>query len=59
MQVEEKITRVVTLNEADLIDAVVMLLKSKSYNNIKAEDIVINPTSVTAICTIEYTNKTT
>jgi hypothetical protein len=59
MQVDKKTIETVTLDESDIIQAIVLLLREKGYQHIKAEDVIIDPNQVTARCTIENTNKTT
>jgi hypothetical protein len=53
MQVEKVTIEKVTLDENDIIQAVLLLMREKGYNFVKSENISINPTNITAVCTIQ------
>lgn len=48
MTTEKIIMETVTLDEADLVDAVFLLMRDKGYLHIKKSDISINPTTSSA-----------
>lgn len=54
MQVAKTIIERVTLDETDLVQAVLLLMREKGYQ-IKAEQIEIDPKNITAVCTIQNT----
>lgn len=55
MQVAKTIIETVTLDETDIVQAVLLLMRDKGYKFVKAENIQIDPKNITAVCTIQNT----
>jgi len=53
MHVQKVTIETVTLDETDIIQAIVFLLREKGYKEVKAEQISIEPDKIKAVCKIQ------